>query len=165
MTRNIVFVLSLLVAVIPANQAETRYPRGLRSRLEADDFFREEAAYYDDVGLTFPDEEHVAYPQRLRVRRQLAASSLGGNHEDRNGAPRPVGKLHGFLNADGGGNSRNNHHVNVGAGLGSVVWRSPNQRHSVGVGATVDHSRGRVDGFNFHTKPNVGVGVGYKWKF
>ncbi|KAF2369209.1 hypothetical protein FHG87_000010 [Trinorchestia longiramus] len=106
-------------------------------------------------------EEDLDAPRHHRVRRQFVDLSL--NH-DKNGRPRPLGVPHGILNVNGSGN-RKNHNINLNAGLGAVVWRSRNDRHSVGVGASFDQNRGRIQGSSVTTKPKIGVGVGYKFKF
>ncbi|KAF2348112.1 hypothetical protein FHG87_021131 [Trinorchestia longiramus] len=73
--------------------------------------------------------------------------------------------LHGYADANVVGNNRNNYHANMGAGVGTVAWRSRNGRHSVGVGATVDQYRGRYNGHRYRSRPSYGVGVGYRLRF
>ncbi|KAF2352286.1 hypothetical protein FHG87_016959 [Trinorchestia longiramus] len=111
------------------------------------------------------DEAEASLSPHHRVRRQSAAMDLALNHDDSNGRPRPVARLHGYADANVVGNNRNNYHANMGAGVGTVAWRSRNGRHSVGVGATVDHYRGRYNGHGYRSRPSFGVGIGYRLRF
>ncbi|RXG61474.1 hypothetical protein Avbf_14523 [Armadillidium vulgare] len=86
----------------------------------------------------------------VRTKRQVAnqAMDLALSHQDRNGNDRPVGQIHGRLDLNAVGNDARNYHAHGGIGAGTVVWRSPNNRHSVGVGAYADQHRGRFEGFS-----------------
>jgi len=117
---------------------------------------------------SLPSEESEAtLPQRVsrQKRSPQSAVDLALDHTDRNGNDRPVGRVHGGVSARGAGNDRRNYHVDAGAGAGSVVWRSRDGRHSVGVGATAGQSRGRVHGYRYQSKPSYGAGIGYSFRF
>ncbi|CAL4090559.1 unnamed protein product [Meganyctiphanes norvegica] len=114
------------------------------------------------------DEEHVTEVGGVsRIKRQVSqeALNLALSHRDRNGNPRPVGRPHGRLDLNGVYKDRNNHHTQGGIGLGSVVYRSNNGRHSVGVGAYGSQGRGRYYGYGYKTKPQWGAGIGYRFRF
>ena len=95
---------------------------------------------------------------------QREAMNLASSHTDRNGRDRPVGRLHGSVNANGAG-SRRTHHVNTQVGVGTTVYRSRNGRHSVGVGATRGQGFGRWNGQRYQSRPSYSAGVGYRFRF
>ncbi|KAB7494969.1 hypothetical protein Anas_13273 [Armadillidium nasatum] len=85
----------------------------------------------------------------VRTKRQVAnqAMDLALSHQDRNGNDRAVGQLHGRVDLNAVGRDARNYHAHGGLGAGAVVWRSRNNRHSLGVGAYADQQRGRFQGF------------------
>ncbi|KAB7494970.1 hypothetical protein Anas_13274 [Armadillidium nasatum] len=85
----------------------------------------------------------------VRTKRQVAnqAIDLALSHQDRNGNDRPVGRLHGRVDLNAVGRDARNYHAHGGLGAGAVVFRSRNNRHSLGVGAYADQQRGRFQGF------------------
>ncbi|CAL4193815.1 unnamed protein product [Meganyctiphanes norvegica] len=97
---------------------------------------------------------------RIMSRSKRQFLDLAGNHNFSNGTARPVGDIHGNLNMNGFYKNPNNYHVQPSVGLGSVIYRSPNSQHSVGVGAY--SSQGFGNGVN---KPTWGAGIGYKFKW
>jgi len=78
---------------------------------------------------------------------------------------RPVGQVHGFSSTRVSGNNLNNWSASSNRGLGAVVYRSPNRRHSVGVGATYGSDMGRHRGSSWSSRPNASAGVGYSFRF
>ncbi|CAL4090562.1 unnamed protein product [Meganyctiphanes norvegica] len=114
------------------------------------------------------DEDHITEEDGVsRSKRQVTqeALNLALSHTNRNGNPRPVGRIHGRFDLNGFRNDRKNHHTQAGVGLGSVVYRSNNGRHSVGVGAYGTQGRGRYFGHGYRTQPQWGAGVGYRFRF
>ncbi|KAL7642783.1 UNVERIFIED_CONTAM: hypothetical protein RMT77_006071 [Armadillidium vulgare] len=103
----------------------------------------------------------------VRTKRQVAnqAMDLSLSHQDRNGNDRPVGQLHGRFDLNAVGRDARNYHAHGGLGAGAVVWRSRNNRHSLGVGAYADQQRGRFQGFRYRSRPNLGAGIGYRFRF
>ncbi|KAL7642780.1 UNVERIFIED_CONTAM: hypothetical protein RMT77_006068 [Armadillidium vulgare] len=103
----------------------------------------------------------------VRTKRQVAnqAMDLSLSHQDRNGNDRPVGQLHGRFDLNAVGRDARNYHAHGGLGAGAVVWRSRNNRHSLGVGAYADQHRGRFEGFRYRSRPNFGAGIGYRFRF
>ena len=57
-----------------------------------------------------------------------------------------AGFRQGPVNGAGFGNSFKNYNLNAGVGLGSVIFRSKDKKHSLGVGATVGQSFGSFQG-------------------
>ncbi|KAL7642778.1 UNVERIFIED_CONTAM: hypothetical protein RMT77_006066 [Armadillidium vulgare] len=93
------------------------------------------------------------------------STDLALSHQNRDGKDRPVGKIHGGIDLNAAGNNSKNYHSHGGVGAGTVVWRSQNKSHSVGVGAHAEQQRGKFQGHGYQSKPNYGAGVGYQYKF
>jgi len=104
------------------------------------------------------DEESVVSRKKRQLSQQ--AIDLALSHTDRNGNNRRPGRIHGRLDLNGIYDNRNNHHTQAGVGLGSVLYRSKNGRHSVGVGAYGTQGRGRSYGYRYRTQPQWGAGIG-----
>ncbi|KAB7494582.1 hypothetical protein Anas_12497, partial [Armadillidium nasatum] len=104
---------------------------------------------------------------KVRTKRQVAnqAVDLALSHQDRNGNDRAVGRLHGRVDLNAVGRDARNYHAHGGLGAGAVVFRSRNNRHSLGVGAYADQQRGRFQGFRYKSRPNFGAGIGYRFRF
>jgi len=94
-----------------------------------------------------------------------SALDLSLDHTDASGNDRPVARVHGNVNVHGSCNDGRNYHVDANVGLGSVIYRSDNGKHSVGVGATVGQSHGRYHGYRYQSKPDFGAGIGYRFRF
>ncbi|CAL4161125.1 unnamed protein product [Meganyctiphanes norvegica] len=122
---------------------------------------------WEDYDNQQEQDEEQGIEALSRSKRQVSqqALDLAFNHRDRNGNPRPVGRIHGRFDLNGVRNDRNNHHTQAGVGLGSVVYRSNNGRHSVGVGAYGTQGRGWYFGYGYKTQPQWGAGVGYRFRF
>ncbi|CAL4090565.1 unnamed protein product, partial [Meganyctiphanes norvegica] len=120
---------------------------------------------WEDYDHQQDEEEGTEAVSRRKRQVTREAMNLALSHTDRNGKPRPVGRIHGRFDLNGIRNDRNNHHTQAGVGLGSVLYRSNNGRHSVGVGAYGTQGRGRYFGHRYRTKPQWGAGVGYRFRF
>ncbi|CAG7730070.1 unnamed protein product [Allacma fusca] len=92
---------------------------------------------------------------------QLAAQ--GALNAANSGAP--VGKPHFSLQGGGGGSNGQNWNVGGNAGLAAKVWESQSGRHSVGAGVNAGQTFGRQQGQSFQSKPDLGVGAGYVFRF
>ncbi|XP_063591149.1 uncharacterized protein LOC134768322 [Penaeus indicus] len=79
------------------------------------------------------------------------AESLALNHTGKIGKARHVSDL--TVSSDRKG-------IQVGTGVGSVIARSDDARHSVGIGA---YSENVLGGGKMMSEPNVGAGVGYRF--
>ncbi|KAL7642779.1 UNVERIFIED_CONTAM: hypothetical protein RMT77_006067 [Armadillidium vulgare] len=103
----------------------------------------------------------------VRTKRQVAnqAMDLALSHQDRNGNDRRVGQLHLRVDLNAVGRDARNYHAHGGLGAGAVVFRSRNNRHSLGVGAYADQHRGRFQGFRYKSRPSYGAGIGYRFRF
>ncbi|RXG55737.1 hypothetical protein Avbf_11956 [Armadillidium vulgare] len=57
-----------------------------------------------------------------------------------------------------------NYKLNIGGGLGTDLYNSPNKKHSLGLGVYVGQDRILQSGQKF-VKPNYGAGLSYKFNF
>lgn len=135
---------------------------GLSDELESPEPFYSNDRNQDLYSNVLRELEDAPSAPHRRLRRQLdirtPAMHLAGDHS------RPVGQIHGIFRPSGGG-TLPNYNIGATAGLGSTIWRSPNRQHSLGLGATVDHSRGSFGGISSQTPFNLNAGIGYKWNF
>merc|ERR1712000_506013 len=76
-----------------------------------------------------------------------------------------AGRVYGSVSASHQTNGFGDRHLNVNAGAQSVLFRSRNGRHSLGVGATADFNRGHSFGQRYRSGPNFNAGIGYRYRF
>ncbi|RXG55738.1 hypothetical protein Avbf_11957 [Armadillidium vulgare] len=83
-----------------------------------------------------------------RHKRQAGRGALGmaQSRQDYNGRKHRVGEVFKSFDVDAGGKSKKKYGARIGAGVGSVVYKSKNNRHSVGVGAYASQDRSRNQG-------------------
>ncbi|KAB7503142.1 hypothetical protein Anas_12226 [Armadillidium nasatum] len=112
------------------------------------------------------EAELLKYLQRKR--RQAGFNhdqvfEMASKHQDTTGYI-PVGKIRPMIDFTGTMTDLNNYDGKIGVGLGSVIFRSPNKKHSLGAGVYVGQDRILRDGQKF-VNPNYGAGLSYKFKF
>ncbi|KAB7494968.1 hypothetical protein Anas_13272 [Armadillidium nasatum] len=59
-------------------------------------------------------------------------------------------QIHGGFDLNAAGNNSKNYHAHGEVGAGTVVWRSENKNHSVGVGAHAEQHRGKFQGHGIY---------------
>ncbi|KAF2353224.1 hypothetical protein FHG87_016019 [Trinorchestia longiramus] len=114
-----------------------------------------------------PNVKNPKTPSSEKSRQRRQSGDLVLDTPNRDGSRRQLYKPRFYLNGGGGYTNKKNYGLGYSGGMGALLYRSRNGRHSVGASVGASGSHENSYGYKRNTPPwrNMNYGLGYTYSF